>query len=205
MILVGPFQLRTFCESLNCSAAMQKSWDAQPVVQGTYCSGWALPASVAVPMEHCRSSERWQTWAGHCAVTETSVRLRRECAKQLLTHRPSLSTPWAALAEQKMSEWSFLMLQGLHCPSIMHARGMCALWWGQALRKRDLCSTARHCPALGHSRALETPLQPNPASPTVTSESCLEPPIKVFLSPAISRGCSVGWGWRTNFLVSLSL
>lgn len=81
------------------------------------------------------------------------------------THGPSLSTPWAALAEQKMSECSFLVLQGLHCPSITCAHGMCALWWGQALRKRDLSSTAGHCPALGHSRALETPLQPNPASP----------------------------------------
>lgn len=115
-----------------------------------------------------------------------------QCAKQLPTHGPSLSTPWAALAEPKMSEWSLLVLQGLHCPSIMCAHGMCALWWGQALRRRDLSSTAGHCPALGHSRSLETPLQPNPASPTVASEGCLEPPIKVFLSPAISRGCCVG-------------
>lgn len=201
---MGPFQLRTFCNSLNCRAAVQNSQDAQPAAHG-YGTGGALPANVAVPTEHCRNSERWQIWAGHCAVTEPSVRLRGECAKQLPTHGPSLSTPWAALAEQKMSEWSLLMLQGLHCPRITPARGMCALWWGQDLRKRDLSSTAGHCPALGHSRALETPLQPNPASPTVSSEGCLEPPIKVFLSPAISRGCCVGWGWRTSFLVFLTL
>lgn len=72
---------------MSCSAATKSSQDAQPVANG--CG-----TCVAVHVEHHRVSERWLTWAGHCAVTDPSARLRVECARQLPTHGPPLSTPW---------------------------------------------------------------------------------------------------------------